>query len=456
MSKKIKNSVNQHSRREFLKIGTAAGIGAALSGFTGSGCSSQKLTSAPVVFTAKPIKNVRIGYVGVGGMGSAHVANLMRIEGCEIVALCDIVPAKVERWQKKFKDEGKPVPDGYTKGEYDFKRLCERDDIDLVYTATPWIWHVPVCVEAMNTGKHAATEVPAAITIDECWQLVETQDKTKKYAVMMENCCYDRFEMMTLNMVRNGLFGELLHGECGYLHDLRGVKFSNRGEGIWRYNHSVKRDANLYPTHGLGPVAQCMNINRGDAFDYLVSMSTKQAGMGLFVKEHLPDDDPRKNLKYKLGDVNVSLIKTKKGKSITLYHDCSNPRPYSRKHVIQGTGGIAEKYPARVHVEGISEGHRWDEPDKWYEKYEHPLWKEIGKENSQIGHGGMDYLEDYRLIKCLNNGEPLDLDVYDAAAWSAIVEMSEISVANKSRPVDFPDFTRGTWKTRTPLGIVEP
>ena len=447
----------KQSRRDFIKTAAAAGLGAAIGSKIITGCSTKGLTKPPVEFTARPIETVRIGFVGIGGMGSVHVRNLLNIEGVRMKALCDIVPEKVERARKWVLDAGQPEPTGYTRGDWDFKRMCETEDLDLVFTATPWRWHVPVCVAAMENGKHAATEVPATITLDECWQIVETSERTRKYCVMMENCCYDRSEMQIFNMVRQGLLGEIIHGECGYLHDLRGVKFSDRGEGLWRLAHSIKRDANLYPTHGLGPVAWAMDINRGDRFDYLVSMSTKSIGLNLYAAKRFGKDDSRATQKYKLGDVNVTLIRTKKDKTITLYHDCSSPRPYSRINIIQGTKGIAEKYPDRIYIEGLSEkGHTWEELKKYREQYEHPLWRANLNKDFGLGHGGMDYLEDFRLIKCMREGKPLDLDVYDAAAWSAVIELSEISVANKSKPVDFPDFTRGAWKNRPPIGIVEP
>ncbi len=447
----------EFDRRQFVKLGAATGLGAALGGkdLFVSAAEDRGLAPAPSeLFAAPPIDVVRIGYVGVGGMGSNHVKNLLKIEGCEIRAVCDIVEQKVARIQDWVVKAGQPKPAGYSRGEYDFKRMCEQEDLDLVYTATPWRWHVPVCVAAMENGKHAATEVPAAVTMDECWQLVETAEKLKKHCIMMENCCYNRPEMMILNMVRQGFFGELIHAEAGYLHDLRGVKFSTSSEGLWRRDHAIKRNGNLYPTHGLGPVAQCMNINRGDRFDYLVSMSSNSRGLQLYQKEHLAADDPRRNETYVLGDVNVSLIRTVNGLTITLVHDCNLPRPYSRINLVQGTRGIARGYPDRVLIEGKTEGHEWEPLMKFAEEFEHPLWTAMAKKARGAGHGGMDFIEDYRLIKCLREGVPTDMDVYDAAAWSVVSELTERSVANRSRPVDFPDFTRGMWKTYPPLGIV--
>ncbi len=444
---------NGQNRREFLKTSTIAGLTASVAL---AGCAAKKHPGeARTNFKVDPIDPVRIGFVGVGGQGSSHVRNFLEIDGVEIKAVCDIVPEKVERIQKWCTDAGRPKPDGYSKGEYDFKRMCQRDDLDLVFTATPWRWHVPVCLEAMNTGKHAATEVPAANTIDDNWALVETAEKTNLHCVMMENCCYDRIELMVLNMVRQGLLGELIHAEAGYLHDLRALKFSKKGEGLWRTAHSIKQNGNLYPTHGLGPVAQCMNVNRGDQFDYLVSMSSNSRGLNLWAAEHIGPDSPEAKQKYALGDINTSLIRTKLGKTIILIHNCDSPRPYSRIDLVQGTKGIARKWPDRIYIEGKSPKHdEWDDFDRYAEEYEHPLWEALSKQGEGHGHGGMDFIEDYRLIHSLRTGEPMDMDVYDAAAWSVVTELSELSVANKSRPVDFPDFTRGKWKTNPPLGIV--
>jgi len=308
---------------------------------------------------------------------------------------------------------------------------------------------------AMENGKHAATEVPAAYTLEDCWKLVEGAEKYKKHCVMMENCCYGRAEMQILLMVRQGIFGEMVHGEGGYLHDLRELKFANAGEGLWRRTPTIERNGNLYPTHGLGPIAQCMNINRGDKFDYMVSMSSQALGMELFADDHFPEGDPRRDEKFSNGDYNTSLIKTAIGRTIMVQHNCDSPRPYSRINMLQGTRAITQGYPDRIYVEGRSPAHTWEELEKYREEFDHPLWKQLGPDAGGAGHGGMDYMEDYRLIKCLREGLPLDMDVYDAAAWSAVGPLSELSVANRAETVDFPDFTRGRWQTWQPLGIVE-
>ena len=324
------------SRRDFLKA-TAATLGAAA--VTSGEAAAGPAQAAPdtLLFSAPPLDRVRVGFVGVGGMGTVHLENYLALEGVELKAVCDIDPAHAERARKKVVDAGQPSPTLYTKGDRDFERMCGEEQLDLVFTATPWEWHVPVMLAALKSGKHAATEVPAAYRVDDCWALVEAAEKYKKHAVMMENCCYDRREMLALMLVRKGMLGELLHAECGYLHDLRGLEFSKEGEGLWRRAHAVKRNGNLYPTHGLGPIAQCFDINRGNQFDYLVSMSSPSRGLRLWDDQKLPADDPRKSEVYKLGDVNVTLIKTVKGQTIYLIHNTDDPRPYSRINEVQGT-----------------------------------------------------------------------------------------------------------------------
>ncbi len=444
------------NRRDFIRATAAAGVGMAITtGMTKTAQAKWLFTKPMVGFSVPPIENVRIGFVGVGGMGSAHVRNLLKIKGCQITAVCDIVPEKVERVQQWVQEAGFPKPNGYSRGDWDFKRLCETEDLDLVYTATPWRWHTPVLLEAMKNGKHGATEVNAAFNVDDCWKLVETAEKTQRHCVLMENCCYDRAEMQILNMVKQGLFGELLHGECGYLHDLRGVKFSKDGEGLWRREHAKTRDGNLYPTHGLGPVAQCMNINRGDVFTRLVSMSSPSRGLQLWQEEKLPEDDPRRKETYVLGDVNTCLIKTERGQTVRVMYNVTLPRPYSRINMLQGTRGLVRGWPDGIYIEGRTKGHEFEPLDAYYEEFDHPLWKAMEERAKGAGHGGMDFIEDYRLIACLRAGQPTDMDVYDAAAWSAPIELSQRSVAQHGAPVDFPHFTRGQWKTNTPIGIIE-
>jgi hypothetical protein len=445
------------TRRTFIQAAGAV-VGAAIAGtdITTEAQGDRQAASAQAAqpFAAPPIPEVRIGYVGIGGMGSNHVRNLLRIPGARIAAVCDIVEERTKLAQEWTVKAGQPKPTAYTRGPRDFVRMCETEELDLVYNATPWEWHVPVCLAAMKNGKHAATEVPAAMTLEDCWALVEQAEKYRKHCVMMENCNYDRMEMMVYHMVRKGAFGEILHGEGGYLHDLRSIKFSDRGEGLWRRAWAMKHDANLYPTHGLGPVANCMDINRGDRFEYLVSMSSPSRGLPLYATEHFPEGSPQRAEQFVLGDVNVSLIKTAKGRTIYVSHDTNLPRPYSRIHLVQGTRGLFQGYPDRVYVEGRSKEHQWDVAKTFLEEFEHPLWKDLNEKAEGAGHGGMDFIEDYRLIKCLRDGRPTDMTVYDAAALSAVVQLTARSNAKRSAPMDFPDFTRGKWKTTPPWEVV--
>jgi hypothetical protein len=443
------------TRRELLGV-TAAALGVNALSCATAPAPLAAPTPAGVPFRVPPIDPVRIGFVGVGGMGTVHVRNLVRIPGARITAVGDVVEAHAQRASGIITEAGQPPPTLYTRGPTDFVRLCETEDLDLVFTATPWEWHVPVCVAAMRNGKHAATEVPAAVTLEECWHLVEEAERHAKHCVMMENCSYDRMELMVLNLVRQGVLGEVLHGEGGYLHDLREVKFSSTGEGLWRRAHSIRRNGNLYPTHGLGPVANCFNINRGDRFEYLVSMSGPSRGLFRWAEEHFPPEAPQRRERYALGDVNVSLLRTGSGRTIVVSHDTNLPRPYSRVHLVQGTRGLFQGYPNRVYVEGRSPAHQWEPADRYLPEFEHPLWRFEAARGATEGHGGMDFLEDWRLIKCLREGLPTDMTVYDAAALSAVAPLSEWSVAHRSRPIDFPDFTRGRWRTQAPWGIVEP
>jgi predicted dehydrogenase len=453
---------DRFDRREFLKTAALAGAGLTLGAGRLDALEPPPATSprpisdpGPSLFAAPPLQTVRVGFVGVGHQGSSHVQNFLKIEGVEIKAICDLVPAHVERAQKMVTDAGKRKPTGYSSGPEDFRRMIDKEEIDLVFTATPWEWHAPVMLHAMRNGKHAATEVPMGTTLDELWELVETSEKTGRHCVMMENCCYDRTEMMILNMVRQGLFGDLLHAECGYLHDLRELKLTDFYVNRWRVKHSITRNGDLYPTHGLGPVAQWMNINRGNQFDYLVSMASPGRGLNQWAVEHVGPSSPEARQHYSLGDVVNTLLKTKSGQTILITHDTNSPRPYSRKILLQGTNGIVRKYPEqKIHIEGRSPAHRWEELKQYQAAFEHPIWKALEEKSKGAGHGGMDFIEDYRLVQCLRDGAPMDMDVYDGAAWSAVIMLSEQSIAGRSRPVDFPDFTRGAWMRRPPLPVI--
>jgi predicted dehydrogenase len=451
------------NRRQFLRQITL-GTGALATGLQADARSNESLpayASAPSRFNmcgfqAPKMDKVRIGIIGLGMRGPGAVERMCFIDGVEIKALCDKYPDRVDKAQQILADAGLPKAQAFS-GEEGWKALCQRNDIDLVYICTPWHLHTPMAVNAMKNGKHAATEVPAANTLEECWQLVETSEQTKKHCMMLENCCYDFFELLTLNMVRNGLFGDILHAEGAYIHDLRDLNFSKTGYAdMWRLRENASRSGNLYPTHGLGPIAQCLNINRGDNMDHLVSMSTNDFHMNEIAKEKAAADEfykPFVNKPYR-GNMNTTLIRTVKGKTLMVQHDVTSPRPYSRIHLISGTKGAASKWPS---PERIAFGHAWLKPDElkeMQEKYTPEIVRHIGEIAKNVGgHGGMDFIMDWRLIDCLRNGLPLDQDVYDAALWSSVAPLSEQSVASRSRTVDVPDFTKGAWKTNQPHNL---
>mgnify|MGYP002641430361 CR=1 FL=1 len=404
-------------------------------------------------FAAPKIEQVRVGIIGLGHRGNRAVARMAQIKGATIVALCDLIPARVKTQQATLKKYKQPVAKEFSGGD-GWKQMCEMENLDLVYIATPWRLHTPMAVHAMESGKHAAVEVPAATTIEECWQLVNTSERTKKHCMQLENCCYDNFEMLTLNMTRKGVFGELVHAEAAYIHQLVHQFTVPFYQGKWRLKQNIARNGNLYPTHGLGPVSQCMNINRGDQYAYITSMSSLDVTLGPAIKRKLKDSPYAKSEQFR-GNMNTSLIKTANGKTIMVQHDISSPRPYSRIHLLSGSKGMARKYPAEM----IALGHKATTGKALVslkKKYAHPLSRRMAKAAKSLGgHGGMDGIMDSRLIECLQKGLPLDQDVYDAAAWSSIGPLSEWSVANRSNSIDIPDFTRGAWKKNKPLAIIE-
>lgn len=451
------------NRRDFLKLSGLTGIGLAsgelLQAQPDAIISNTHLAAGQQFnmsgYAAPKLETVRIGFVGLGNRGPGAVERMRHIEGVKIVALCDIRPEKANAAKKSL--EGSiHNPEVYTGSADAWKKMCERPDIDLIYIATPWSLHTPMAVYAMNHGKHACTEVPAAKTIDECWQLVETSEKTKKHCMMLENCCYDFFELLTLNMVRQGLFGEIIHGEGAYDHDLLNMNFDkNSYYDMWRLKENM-RNGNLYPTHGLGPVAWAMNLNRGDKMEYLTATSSNDFSMSPMAKDLAAKDDFYKQFAGKKfrGNMNITNIKTTLGRTIMLQHDVSSPNVYSRIFKISGTKGSALKYPEPAK---LSFGEEWMKPEefkKYEEQYQPPIVKKVGELAKQVGgHGGMDFLMDWRTIDCLRNGLPLDQDVYDAALWSAVAPLSEWSVANRSNSINVPDFTRGAWKKNKPVDI---
>ena len=449
------------TRRKFLR-NISLGAGALATGMEAAAAVAQPLETLPAGFNmcgyaAPKLDVVRIGIVGLGQRGSGAVERLSYIDGVEITALCDKYPDRVEAAQKTLQKHNRPRAKAYS-GEEGYKALCESNEVDLVYTPTPWHMHAPIALYAMRNGKHAAVEVPAAVTMDECWELVETSEKTKKHCMMLENCCYDFFEMLTLNMARNGLFGDIVHAEGAYIHDLSdGWLFNKKAYAdMWRLKENAKRNGSLYPTHGLGPIAQCMDINRGDRMDFLVSISSADFTLAKMAEEKAAKDpffSEFTGKKYR-GNMNTTTVKTVKGRTMMIQHDVSTPRPYSRIHLVSGTKGVASKWPS---PERIGFGHSWVKPEQLkelYAKYSPPIVKHIGDIAKEVGgHGGMDFIMDWRLIDCLRNGLPLDQDVYDAASWTAVGLLSEQSVAKRSRSIDIPDFTRGNWQTNKPVSL---
>ncbi|MGX5816947.1 Gfo/Idh/MocA family protein [Chitinophaga lutea] len=407
-------------------------------------------------YAAPKIDKVRVGFIGQGQRGPGAVQRMSYIDGVEIVAICDLLPERATKSNQLVTKTGRPAAKEYS-GENGWKDMILKEKLDLVYITTPWELHTPMALFAMENGSHAASEVPIALTLEDCWKLVETSEKTKKHCMMLENCCYDFFELLTLNMARQGLLGEIVHAEGAYIHDLRDLNFSKKGyQNMWRLRENAKHNGNLYPTHGLGPIAQCMNINRGDKMDYLVSMQTNDFMMGEIAKEKAATDPFFNEFVGKpfRGNMNTTTIRTAKGKTMMVQHDVTTPRPYSRIHLVSGTKGVASKYPS---PERIAFGHSWikeEELKGLYDKYTPEIIRRIGELAKKVGgHGGMDFMMDWRLIDCLRNGLPLDQDVYDAASWSCIFPLSEKSISKRSSSVDIPDFTRGAWKTNAPVEL---
>ena len=428
------------NRREFL-------------GHSAAGSLALGLAGAARTFAAYEEKPVRIGFVGTGNRGTDLLGTMLAVGGVEIPALCDINPEHLARAARVVEERLGRKPELYDRGPEDYLRLCERGDLDAVVTATPWQLHTPVMVAAMEAGKYGATEVPAAITLEQCWQLVETSERTGRPCMMLENECYYRYAMLILGMIEREMFGELLHCEAGYQHDVRYLKgiegkIGPDGSLLWRGEHAVTRNGNLYPTHPVGPAAWCLGINRGDRFTRLVSMSTKSRGMNHKIARMFGADHPNAKRKYALGDINTSLLATENGLTVTLYHDTQSPRPYDEIFRVQGTQGIYSRTLRKIYIEGRSpQEHTWEDDEPYYKEFDHPLWKKYGDEAVKRGHDGADFLEFTQFLHAVRHGLPTPIDVYDTAAWSAVSPLSESSVGMNSAPQDFPDFTRGKWKT---------
>nr|WDE40392.1 NAg68 precursor [Alkalimonas sp.] len=451
------------NRRSFLKATMATAALGAVSACSTSQAKGAYTPSAKgktvMGLVAPKMETVRVGLIGVGERGVGFVRHFCHIDGAVVTAVCDTDPKVLDRAANIVTSLGGEKPALYGEHPYSYRDMLAREDIDIVIISTPWEWHHPMAKDTMLAGKHAFVEVPLALTVAEMWDLVDTAEQTQLNCMMMENVNYGRDELMVLNMARQGLFGELLHAEAAYIHELRfQMKQMDRKTGSWRTHYHTTHNGNIYPTHGLGPVSQYMNINRGDRFDYLTSMSSPALGRAAYAKREFPADHPRNQLNYIHGDINTSIIKTVKGRTIMVQHDTTTPRPYSRHNLIQGTNGVFAGFPNRIALEkgGSKDFHYWDyDMENWYKKYDHPLWARMGREaEKQGGHGGMDFLMCWRMIYCLRNGEPLDQDVYDGAAWSVVLPLSIASVADRGNSKDVPDFTRGAWKTGTPLGIV--
>jgi predicted dehydrogenase len=411
---------------------------------------------------------IKVGLIGVGLRGTNHLNNLLSRSDVEISAVCDIDPKRIAIALERCKKTGKPEPKTFGDHEYSYQDLLSLD-LDAVIIATPWLWHTVMAKDAMEAGKYTGLEVSAANTLEECWDLVNTHEKTGTHLMILENVNYRRDVLAVLNMVKKNIFGELVHFRCGYQHDLRhvkfndgkkpyggGVEFGEKGlsEAKWRTQHSLLRNADVYPTHGLGPIAAMADINRGNRFVSLTSHATKAIGLHNYILNHPAggSNHPNAKLKWKQGDVISTTIETAKGETIIITHDCNLPRPYSLGFRVQGLNGITEfdYHTKRIYIEGESEGHAWESMDKWLEEYDHPLWKVQGETAKGSGHGGMDYFVINSFVESVKRKIAPPMDAYDAAAWSAVTPLSELSIENNGEPQDFPDFTRGTWIKRKP------
>lgn len=432
-----------------LNLSRSAALAAALEAVTAGqrGASAQPLT-----------RPVRVGFVGTGDRGSAHLDILLGMDSVEVPAVCDINDAYLYRASRWIKESGKPEPKLYGKHDTDWMRLLERDDLDIVVCATGWKWHAQVCAAAMEAGKHATTEVPAALTEDECWQLVDASEKNGKHCMMLEQANYSEAMLQVLTMARAGMFGELLHCAGGYVHDLRLVKYDPAREP-WRLQYSIDHNGNLYPTHPIGPIAWVLDVNRGDQFDYLVSQSTKAVCLNEYAKLHYGEHSPYATMKMNQGDVNVSMIRTKRGRTVTMHYDTNTPHPHTAELRVQGTKGHFSGNLQSVYFDQKSpKPHAWEPLANYRDQYTHPIYKAIdrdrlGKTGRGHGAGLTTALMWTRFLRAIREGATPDQDVYDAAAWSAIFPVSERSVAQGGRPIDFPDFTRGKWQTREPVRL---
>ena len=453
------------TRRNFLRAGAMLGASAASSAsgalFSRGGLFDLTPGAPMHRWADKKMPHIRLGVVGMGSRGCGVVGRVCNLPGITVVAVCDNVPEKIARAQKMLANKKRPAAKEYL-GDDAWRRLCDDPDVDVVYNTTPWALHVPVQLAAMKGGKHVLTEVPSAFTVDECWELVETSEKTRRHCMQLENCCYGEIEMLTFNLAKLGMLGEIVHGEGAYIHDLRHMCKTEWPDcECWRFEENRVHGGNRYPTHGLVPLCLTMDVNRGDRLDYLVSIDSSKANFQAYMAANLASDNPRRQADVKMADMNSTLIKTANGKSILIQHDVASPRPYSRIQFVSGTKGAICDYPFRVVFEDRpgSGAHSWYNDEKATEirmKYRHPLWKTVGELAKRVGgHGGMDFIMDARWVYCLQQGLPLDMDVYDLAATSCLCELTEISADNRGRTCDIPDFTRGSWSYNKPMDIVD-
>ena len=414
--------------------------------------------------TAPKLETVRIGFVGLGGRGPWAVKRYAHIPGVEIVALCDYEEARAEKTQSELRNRGLKPADIYF-GPKGYEELCKRDDIDLVYVATDWNHHFPIAKFAMENGKHAAIEVPAAMNLAQCWELIDLAEKTRLHCFILENCCYDYYEMNALAMAQDGVFGEIIRAEGAYIHTLDGAwdnywkdpNDNDVNDLHWRLKYNKENRGDIYSTHGLGPVAQCMNIHRGDRFTTLVAMDTESfAGKAAVKRKTGKECEDFRN-----GDHTTTLMRTAQGKVVEIQHNVMTPQPYNRLFKLTGTKGYATKYPTpefALSGEALKgtdapqmdnlNAHKFmdaKQKDALMKKYYHPILTEYGEKGRSMGHGGMDYIMDARLVYCLQHGLPLDIDVYDMAEWCCLAELGALSMDNNCAAVSFPDFTRGHW-----------
>ena len=460
----MSTSPDSNPRRSFIKaIGgfTAAIAGAPLL-VNAQTAAPARATGAKYMgdFAAPKLDKVKVAIIGVGMRGKGHAGHLSKIKGVDFVGICDLDEGRVNASAKGVIAKGHQ-PKLYFGDADAWRKMLEETKPDAVFMATPWPLHAPMCIAAMKSGAHAFCEVPISTTVEDMWQIVDTSEATGRHCMMMENVNYGREELLYLNMVRQGVIGDLLHGEAAYIHELRNQMENNNSTGSWRTFQYAKRNGNLYPTHGLGPVAQYMSLARTeDNFGRIVSFSSPAKGRELYARKSEKLSNPEfKTLEFKGGDISTSIIKTGLGRTIMVQWDETSPRPYTRANLIQGTKGTLAGFPNRMAIEGVTKSyHEWAENEAWEEiaaKYEHPLFKRMGELASKMGgHGGMDFLMLFRIIECLRNGEPMDQNLYEGCFWSAVGPLSEKSVAEDGMPQVFPDFTRGNWKTTKPLGIV--